>query len=116
MSDHTLWKGITPLPDPRAREVQQAYIDGYCLAMEDVLEEMTRIAEYQIAATENLAVGASSIVTTTHRPLRKFVGKALQQARDTLRHLRRLHEQVPGDVVSLDRGSTPGTRGDDPDD
>jgi hypothetical protein len=86
MSDHTLWKGITPLPDPRAREVQQAYVDGYCLAMEDVLHELTRITAFQVAATAD--VGGTSIVITTHRPLRTFAGKALQQARNTMKHLK----------------------------
>lgn len=88
MNDHTLWKGITPLPDPRAREVQMGFVDGYCLAMEDVLEELTRIAGHQVAALAAETSKAEGIITSAHRPLRKFAGKALQRARDTLRHLK----------------------------
>jgi hypothetical protein len=88
MSDHTLWKGITPMPDPHQREVQMGYVDGYCLALEDVLEELARLQRIQM---EHVTMGDprwAVIVATTYRPLRKFVNQTLVQARQTLRALK----------------------------
>lgn len=75
MTGHSLWKGITPLPDPHAREVQMAYVDGYCLALEDVLEELSRLA-------------AEDPSQSRYRPVRRFVGKSLESARQTIKHLK----------------------------
>lgn len=32
MSGHIKWESMRPMKDPRAREIQMAYVDGYILA------------------------------------------------------------------------------------
>lgn len=40
---HSRWNGLTALPDPRGRENQLNYVDGYALALEDMFKEMAQI-------------------------------------------------------------------------
>ena len=76
--EHTSWKGIVRLPDPHAREVQMAYVDGYILAMEDLLEELSKLQ----------LEDRSGAGLNRYRPVRRVVGKSLEQARQTLKHLK----------------------------
>lgn len=62
------------MPDPHAREIQMAYVDGYCLALEDVLEELSKLA-------------AEDPSQSRYRPVRRFVGKSLETARQTMKYL-----------------------------
>lgn len=88
MSEHTLWKGITPMPTPEAREIQMAYVDGYCLALEDLLEELERLQQIQMEHVAREEQAWAQVVPAVYRPLRKWAGRNLQQARDTLKHLK----------------------------
>jgi hypothetical protein len=67
---------MTPAdPTGRMQEVQMAYVDGYILALEDVLKDL-----------EDLRSLHPSV--STGQTVRRTVGKSLQAARETLGRLK----------------------------
>lgn len=71
--DVTSLSGMTPLPNPRAREVQLAYTDGYLLALQDVLRA---IAEHKAWATPPQNIETQSYfggATRMHKKVRMSI-------------------------------------------
>lgn len=44
MSGHSRWETVQRHADPQLHNVQLAYVDGYLLALEDVMDDMRAIA------------------------------------------------------------------------
>lgn len=44
MTGHARWETVERHADPQLHNVQLAYVDGYLLALEDILEDMRAIA------------------------------------------------------------------------
>lgn len=83
---HSRWEGLRPLPDPHGYEVQLAYVDGYILALEDMLRDLKRMEQSWPAtdrANYRIAVGN----------VRRKVNETLESARGTLKELQRLKKE-----------------------
>jgi len=102
---HTRWDELRPLPSRQALEVQMAYVDGYILALEDLLRD---IKDLRREAAENASddvvrrhmygfvTGASLI----HKEVRRIAGHSLHQARATLKLLEEAHHGTGPDRSS----------------
>lgn len=88
---HTRWESVSPLPDPRALEIQMAYVDGYILALEDTLDDLSDTRARWLAAWDNASVQLPpDVVARIHqyvdkifKDARKGVGNTLQAAKET---------------------------------
>jgi hypothetical protein len=90
--DMTSLKGMIALPATRARETQMAYVDGYLLALQDVLREIKKhkdavAAQPQIAETHSYFVGAAKM----HREVRKSIEAMIVTTKKKL-HMLQVHE------------------------
>jgi hypothetical protein len=88
--DPSSLKGMVRLPDSRGREVQMAYVDGYLLALQDVLRQ---IAEHRAWATPNPQnIETQSYfggATRMHRRVRKTIESMIVEAKRKLDMLQR---------------------------
>lgn len=97
VSGHTRWENVDPLPNRQALEVQMAYVDGYILALEDLLRD---IASLRKTALEEMPSHLSVVVhkdayetgaILVHKEVRRIAGNTLHQARATLKILEEKH-------------------------
>lgn len=87
MNGHTRWETVRRLPDEHGWRIQQAYVDGYLLALEDLLEDMKRINRDDLPGATTFATGAML------REVRVIIARTMKSAQLTKKRL-------------LERGST----------
>ena len=113
MTGHSRWVHLTRLPDQHAREVQLSYVDGYILALEDVLKDLKEIKQDAMATTNTgIRNAALSEAGREHLLLtrgfmaaigeaRAKVVRSLNEAKSTLAALGspdHTHEAPAGDI------------------
>ena len=110
MSGHTRWNSVAPLPDRAALEVQLAYLDGYCLALEDALKDLAHIPIPN-------QPGATREIKAFQKAMRLSLATSLESARFTRKWFQDhyegkidgatttaiLGEDLPGDLAGLPR-------------
>lgn len=77
MTGHTRWETMTRLPDDHARRVQIAYVDGYLLALEDMLKDM------KLLQFDDLPPAAAFAVASTLRRMREVIALSQRNSRTT---------------------------------
>jgi len=78
----------------QAREVQMAYVDGYILALEDILKDLKELQAKERAAfpPEVLLLEQRVARNGAYGSVRAAVNRSLQNARDTMAMLKALRE------------------------
>lgn len=77
MTGHTRWETMTWLPDDHARRIRIAYVDGYLLALEDMLKDM------ELIQFDDLPPAATFAVASTLRRMREVIALSQRNSRTT---------------------------------
>lgn len=84
-----------PMPDERAREVQMAYVDGYILALEDVLKDIKELQGKESTPGDGALLLEQRVARNgAYGSVRAVVNRSLANARDTMNMLK---ENLPGE-------------------
>ena len=87
MTGHSRWQLVRAQADPMSLEVQMAYVDGYILALEDLLRDLDSIRIHEQGRTAHDA-NVIEGHTRCWKQARRIVGMSLHQARENLRRLK----------------------------
>jgi hypothetical protein len=95
--DMTSLKGMVALPAERARETQMAYVDGYLLALQDVLRAIGEHRDWATSLTQNIeTVSYFAGATKMHKKVRTSIEAMIVATR------KKLHVLKAADIVAQD--------------
>lgn len=100
MSGHYSFDNLRALlPDPQAQEVQFAYVDGYILALEDVLKDLKDLqAKEGTPGAQDLLLEQRVARNAAYGSVRAIVNRSLANARDTMTMLKASRSEMqPGE-------------------
>lgn len=118
MTKHTRWETVIPLLDRRGLEVQLAYVDGYILALEDLLEDLADTRARWLQALRNNFTGVDSgkveeamvrYVESIFKDVRREAGRTRESAITTRKTLKEIYGN---EEVSDPAAPDPAHRGD----
>jgi hypothetical protein len=93
---HTRWEGLRLPHHPLASQVQMAYVRGYILALEDMLDDLDREDEYQPTGGGTSQVDYIAGHELAVARLKVKVHETLRSANRTIETLEREHDREQG--------------------